>query len=390
VNEEQLRQRLADQLEEAGDLRTPQWRRAVESVPRHLFIPEFFRPINSPKGIIWEPVTPETVGADEWLAQVYENQTWVTQIDGHIHAADSESPLPAGNPTSSSTLPGLVVAMLEDLDVSEDTKVLEIGTGTGYSTALLCERIGAQNVVSIETDPNLARRAARAIHQTGHMPTLITGNGLEGYPPQAPYDRIIATCSVRHIPASWIMQSRPGTVILTTLSGWQYGSGYAKLIVTSPETATGRFLRETYSFMLARPHLPPPIDISDTKEVDASPPRPAAINPDSLNDWTARFVAQLATPNAQCIGKSVDGGPMIDYYMDEVTGSVASLTPQPGDLPLVREIGPLALWSTIEQAIATWQDAGSPSINEFRLDIRPKRQIVFLEGRRSLSWHLPK
>lgn len=188
MNEEQLRQQLADQLHEAGDLRSPQWRRAVEAIPRHLFIPEFFRPITTPQGMMWEPVTPKSIGTDEWMTLAYENRTWVTQINEHIHPSDTENPIPAGNPTSSSTLPGLVVAMLEDLDIKDDNKVLEIGTGTGYSTALLCERVGAENVVSIETDAGLAARAARAIHQTGHKPTLITGNGLDGFPQRAPYD----------------------------------------------------------------------------------------------------------------------------------------------------------------------------------------------------------
>lgn len=79
-------------------------------------------------------------------------------------------------------------------------QIMEIGTGTGYSTAILCERVGDENVVSIEADAHLATRAASAIHKTGHKPTLVTGNGLDGFPPRAPYDRITATCSVRHIP----------------------------------------------------------------------------------------------------------------------------------------------------------------------------------------------
>ncbi|GAA4232055.1 ATP-grasp peptide maturase system methyltransferase [Actinomadura meridiana] len=389
MNEKELRQRLARELQETGDLRTRQWRAAVETIPRHLFLPEFFRPITTPQGMEWEPVTPKSIGTDEWIALTYENQTWVTQIDVHLHPGDTERPIPAGNPTSSSTLPGLVVAMLEDLDVTDDSRVLEIGTGTGYSTALLCERVGAENVVSIETDAGLAARAARAIHQTGHNPLLITGNGLDGFPQREPYDRIIATCSVRHIPAAWISQSKPGTTILTTLSGWQYGSGYAKLTVSSDGTASGRFLPNTYSFMLARPHMPPTVNIGDTKGIDASESRPAVISPETLHTWTAQFIAQLAAPQAQCVGKSVDGGPMVDYYVDD-TGSIASLTPQGNGITLVREIGPVALWSSIEKAIADWRDIGSPEIEEFRIKVTPNEQVVFMPGQHSLMWQLPR
>jgi len=390
VNEEDLRRRLADQLQESGDLRSPEWRAAVETVPRHVFIPEFFRRVDTPQGVLWQPVTPKTVGFEEWMELAYENQTWVTQLDGLIHAADTDENTPSGDPTSSSTLPGLVVAMLEDLDVDDDSRVLEIGTGTGYSTALLCERLGNDRVVSIEADAGLAARAADAIHQAGHRPTLITGDGLDGFPPRAPYDRIIATCSVRHIPPAWITQARPGATILTTLSGWQYGSGYAKIVAHTDGTASGRFLPDTYSFMLARPHMPPPADIGDTTEVDAREPRPSAIHPDMLHDWTAQFIAQLACPDARWVGKSVDGGPWIDYYVDSTTGSIASLTPQTDRMPLVRETGPAALWSGIEQALTAWRKAGSPGIEELRITITPDQQTVFLPGSRSLRWLLPR
>ncbi|WP_285775284.1 ATP-grasp peptide maturase system methyltransferase [Microtetraspora sp. NBRC 13810] len=390
MNEAQLRRRLADQLQESGALRSPQWRAAVERIPRHLFIPEFFRSVITSEGMMWESVTPKSTGIDELMTLAYENKTWVTQIDGHIYPGETEKPVPAGNPTSSSTLPALVVAMLEDLDVGDDSKVMEIGTGTGYSTALLCERVGAENVVSIETDAGLAARAARAIHQTGHNPTLITGDGLDGFRPRAPYDRIIATCSVRHIPAAWIAQSKPGATILTTLSGWQYGSGYVRLTVEADGTASGRFLPDTYSFMPARPHMPPPVDLGDTKEIDAGEPRPAVVHPDTLHDWTAQFVAQLATPGAQCVGKSVDGGPWVDYYVDAATGSIAAVTPQDDGMPLVREIGPVAIWSSIESAITDWREIGSPGIDEFRIIVTPGRQTVLIPAHESFTWRLPQ
>jgi hypothetical protein len=190
-------------------------------------------------------------------------------------------------------------------------------------------------------------------------------------------------------PPAWISQSKPGTTILTTLSGWQYGSGYTKLTVDSDGTASGRFLPDTYSFMLARPHMPPPVDIGETEEIDTSESRPAVIGPETLHAWTAQFIAQLAAPETQCVGKGVDGGPMVDYYVDD-TGSVASLTPQDDGITLVREMGSIALWSGIEKAIADWQDIGSPGIEEFRIRVTPDEQIVFIPGHRSLTWRLPR
>jgi methyltransferase of ATP-grasp peptide maturase system len=385
--DKELRRRLADELESCGDLRTPHWRHAIEVVPRHLFLPEFFRRVDAPNQTMWEPVTPDHVSTEEWLQLVYQNETWVTQIDRKIRPNDVSSAI-AGIPTSSSTLPGLVVRMLEDLDISNGHNVLEIGTGTGYSTALICERLGAKHITSVETDPTVASNATQALHDAGYDPTLVTGDGIVGYLPRAPYDRIIATCSFRRIPDAWIAQSNQDAIILATLSGWLHGSGYAALKVKGDGIANGRFLPGTISFMLARPHTAPPIDISQTGTVDTGEARSARVSPEILDDWDARFIAQLAAPGAQHIAKSVDGGPMVDYLIDTQSGSYASITPEDdGESSSVREVGQIALWGSIEDAILGWKKMGSPPIETFTIDVTPAEQTVSCGP---LRWNLPQ
>lgn len=373
-----LRHRLADELQQAGSLRTLAWREAVTTVPRHEFVPVFFRRVDTDRGTRWAPVT----RADpRRLELAYTDETLVTQLDRAITPDQVTEPV-SGDPTSSSTLPSLVVEMLETLDVAAGVNVLEIGTGTGYSTALLCERLGDRHVTSIEHDPGVAARAAAALARTGHQPFLAVGDGLQGVPGRAPYDRIIATCGVRHIPAAWLTQARPGARILVTVTGWLNGHGLALLNVNEDGTASGRFLPGTVSFMIARPQAAPatPADVRDqliARLADA-PPRPTGVGGDIHDDWTGAFVAQLAAPGARWQARRSDGGPWIDYYTDLTHRSIAALTPEPDGGWTVRQAGPVRLWDHIEEAVNTWRDAGSPHTDQFRIHTDGHTQTVTL------------
>ena len=386
---QQLRNRLANELEAEGSLRNPQWRAAVERVPRHVFIPEFFRQVMTGSGVAWMPVMTGVIPDDEWLELAYRNETWVTQLDERTRPADAQGAVITGNPTSSSTLPGLVVAMLEDLNVADNDTVLEIGTGSGYSTALLSERMGPENVVSIEADTGIAERASAAIHAAGYSPVLVTGDGLVGFAHRSPYSKLIATCSVRSIPAAWIDQTAPGGTILTTISGWQYGSAYVRITRHENGTAHGNFLTDTYSFMLARSHLPPALDLASITNLDSARARSSKIPPEILETWTGRFIAQLATPGVQIVSRKYVDGPMIDYLIDATSGSTASLIPDGAGEYHVAESGPLSLWSQIEESIILWQRAGSPALDQFRIEINSNSQRIFIADREDLAWYLP-
>jgi protein-L-isoaspartate O-methyltransferase len=209
-----LRRVLADTLAGKGSLTEPAWRRSVEAVPREAFLgPAVFRQ----SGTVWQPVHREQVGEDAWLRLACTDETLVTQVDG-TDAADTRIPI-AGRPTSSSTLPSLVVRMVELAGLREGDTVLEIGTGTGYSTALLCHRLGERQVTSVEYDPVLAGRAAARLQQAGYAPHLVVGDGLRGHQDNAEYDAVVATCAVRTVPVAWLRQVRDGGTLTTTLSG---------------------------------------------------------------------------------------------------------------------------------------------------------------------------
>ncbi len=187
---------LAGQLVRQGDLRSAPWHTAFTETPRHVFVPTVIS--------ITESGSTTLSGADpakqqSWLDQVYSDDSLVTQCMAHpsLRTASNQPLLVS---TSSSTMPSLMVRMLEALDVRDGHRVLEIGTGTGYNAALLCHRLGSNNVVSIDIDPILVASAGNRLADLGHYPTLVVGDGTAGAAHHGPYDRIIATAAVPSIP----------------------------------------------------------------------------------------------------------------------------------------------------------------------------------------------
>jgi len=152
----------------------------------------------------------------------------------------------------------MVLAMLDALDVHDGQQVLEIGTGTGYSAALLAHRLGEQQVTSIEVDPVLTAQARNSLQAAGYHPTVVCADGVAGWPDTAPYDRVICTAAViaGRLPYSWVQQTRPGGLILTPW-GTAYCNGALLLLtVHDDHTATGRFVGNA-AFMRLRTQRTP-------------------------------------------------------------------------------------------------------------------------------------
>ncbi|WP_165959394.1 ATP-grasp peptide maturase system methyltransferase [Nonomuraea longispora] len=356
------------------------WRRTVEAVPRELFVGDaLYR--DDAEG--WTPICRSEMTRTEWLTLVYADTTWVTQVAGVMAEDAAPGPVPIKRPTSSSTLPSLVVRMLEASEISEGDKVLEVGTGTGYSTALMCHRLGASAITSLECDAVVADRAKTALTIAGYLPTLIEGDGLNGHPRNAPYDRLIATCAVRTIPRAWVEQVRPGGTITTPMLGWTGGAAFAHLQVAEDGTAAGRFLTHNVYFMPARPHAAPPLDTVELGVGDVSYTR---VDPSLLNDDEALFVAQLAVPQAQ----HAWAGNVLTLD-DPGSGSHADVRPADTGRWLVHQHGPVRLWDDAEQALTAWLDTGKPHQSAFMLTVTPERQWVSLDasGRDNLQWDLP-
>ncbi|MGW3076361.1 ATP-grasp peptide maturase system methyltransferase [Kitasatospora sp. NPDC001132] len=377
----ELRTALADRLTDNGVLTEPGWGNAVRAVPRELFVGSYFAPV--PGSV---PTGYRTVreGEPGWLEGIYDDRTLVTQLDGrtgHVGPEDTAGETVTGIPSSSSTLPSVVLRMWQQLDTRAGHRVLEIGTGTGYSTALGAHRLGDADLTSVEYDPAVGAAAAAALKAAGFAPRLIVGDGLRGDPDGGRYDRLIATCSVRYVPLPWLHQVKPGGRILVTLSGWGYANALALLDVTGPGEATGRFLADQTSFMIARPHDRPPRPTLDLLPGDESPTR---IDPATLDDWTGSWVAQLAAPAAIRTGFGAQ-----QILWDLSTGSQARTAPGPGGGWTVTQRGPVRLWDRVEHAVRSWRAAGAPHQDAFGITVSAAGQRVWLGTEDGPGWNLP-
>jgi len=130
-------------------------------------------------------------------------------VPGHMKAAAFENgPLPIGHGQTISQ-PYIVALMTDMLALEPEHAVLEIGTGSGYQTAILAELCA--RVYSVEVVPELSAAAVELFDKLGYgnIETRV-GNGYDGWPEHAPYDAIIVTAAATHIPEALVEQLKPG------------------------------------------------------------------------------------------------------------------------------------------------------------------------------------
>ena len=124
------------------------------------------------------------------------------------HLAYSDQPLPVGEEQTISQ-PYMVALMTESLQLEGDEKVLEIGTGSGYQTAVLAEL--AREVYTVEIVESLARKAKRLLEDLGYQNIHFKiGDGYFGWEEHAPFHAIIVTCGPEHVPQSLVGQLAEG------------------------------------------------------------------------------------------------------------------------------------------------------------------------------------
>lgn len=129
--------------------------------------------------------------------------------------ADQALPVDCGQTISQ---PYIVALMTEAMELCGNERVLEIGTGTGYQTAILAEL--AREVVTIERHGELSEKAVLILEQLGYRNIEArVGDGTLGYPERAPFDAIMVTAAASHCPPALFAQLREGGIVVIPIGG---------------------------------------------------------------------------------------------------------------------------------------------------------------------------
>lgn len=370
--------RLADALADEGTLHDPAWRAALEETPRHVFVPRFY--VQQPDGE-WA----ETAGeSPDWLDAVYRNQPLITSL----------APTLNGNrvTVSSSTKPGLMVRMLEVLDIHDGHRVLEIGTGTGYNAALLAHRLGDERVFSVDIDAELVTEARERLAELGLAATLVATDGSAGLPDHAPYDRIIATCSVPAVPWAWAEQVCEGGLVLVDLKRSTH-AGNLVLLRRHADRLQGRFLPKWAGFMAIRDTDAAPDNATALADVEACAGSRTRLEPLPWQALVPWFLAHSRLPHGLTFEYRGAGdiGPEWAIFTAG-DGSWCAVQMQADDgTREVRQGGPAAMWDVFEHAHRQWDALGRPDWDRLGLTVLPDgfHRVWLDEPDGAYRWAMP-
>lgn len=370
----------AERLAQSVTRPVSRWRPIVAAVPRHWLVPDWWR---------WRAPAPGPYGSARWtrttwrgqldlLETVFADRSLVTRVgDCHADHAGIDG-VAFGAPTSSATLPSLLLSMFRHAQLAGGMDILDVGTGSGYGTALLATRFGDERVTSVDIDSYLIGIAAERFHQIGLEPSVQAVNATGPLP--GTYDRIIATVSVRPIPASWMTALRPGGRLVTTIAG-------TGLILAADAAedggAEGRIEWDRAGFMATRtgPDYPrETVDLLERARVtngeESRSQFPVVNVPESWELWS---MLTITAPGIEHDFRETDG--VRTAVMAHADGSWARATSSAPDGPAyVHQGGPQRLWDVLDELRTRWLRDGSLPVYGATARVDPDGTIHLRRG----------
>lgn len=364
--------RLADTIADPGS----RWHAPLADLPRHLFVPRWWQ--RAADG--WT-VHHGASDDEQWLDTAYRDTSLVTRV-GPLHA-DHAKPddNPRGLPTSSATLPSLVVRMFRHAHINDGDRLLDVGTGSGYGAALAARRLSEEQVISVDVDPYLVDAARDRAAQAGLHPRFETTDATGPLPfPSDSVHCVVSTVGLRPVPAGLLDVLRPGGRLVTTIAG-------TTLIVTTTKNAdggaTGRVEWDRAGFMQTRHGTDYTLDIeallSNASEHTSTSPYPVV---DVDNAWDLQSMLDVTAPGIVHHYTDTDG--TRTALMTHPDGSWARARAHGTDPATVDQGGPRRLWDILDTIRAAWLADGELPVRGARVFIEPDGTTHLARGK----WHI--
>ncbi|MFG2483386.1 protein-L-isoaspartate O-methyltransferase [Streptomyces virginiae] len=385
------RKKMVAGLETAGHLLPGPVRDAFLALRREVLMPQAYVRRSAPDETPprWD-LLDWSISADreELLGLLYGGDSVLVQHEGEPILGRVPGPRSGGSMTAMSSTVGMTVGLLHRLGLKPRQRVLDIGTGAGVTAAVACTVAGDAGVVTVDRDPHVTAAARERLTALGHRPHAVTGDGHDGWPPQAQYDRMFVSYAVTRVPAAWPEQLAVGGLALASLAtsspSWP---GLAVITRTATGLVEARleavklghrlgdggkqiFLNARFRERIAAG------DGSSTHTTRTGPPADEArgmwlaldhLHPGLVRNWAADDL--------------VLGAPACGSWMTARPDGTGGWT--------VTACGPRDIWQEIQDTAARWQHAGSPSSYRLHLEPDGTQWVSAGTGTADLSWPLP-
>ncbi|MGW0712443.1 methyltransferase domain-containing protein [Streptomyces sp. NPDC002643] len=357
------------------------WHGPVATTPRHELVPRWWEREGGGRWVLRDGAS----DPDGWLSAAYSDTSLITSVGGlHAdHAQDGDRP--NGLPTSSATLPSLVVRFLRHARIAVGLDLLDLGTGAGGLASYAARRLGSQHVTSLDVDGYLTEAAAGRLARMGLHPRFIAMDATRAIP--GTYDRIIATVALEPGPGlvPVLRALRPGGRLVTTLAN-------TSLILTAWKNedggATGQVERDWAGFMKTRhgADYAPGLNslLGHAREAegeDVSVGRYPVL--DVASAWELRSMLEVTSPGIEVDYEA--RGRHRTAYLVHADGSWARASAEWLDAPEVHQGGPRRLWGELERIRNRLNAEGGLPLYGSRLEITPDGVCHLSRGRWTAS-----
>lgn len=377
----------AEKLAPRASHPTSRWREALATTPRHVFVPRWWE-LDDSAEVFTLRDGPSAEQA--WLKTVYDPYTTCVTKVGTLHADHAEpGDHPRGLPTSSSTLPALVIKMYRHGQLYQGADILDVGTGSGYGAALLCRRFGDRRVTTVDVDPYLTEAASERMNTTGLHPTVAAIDATGPVP--GTYDRIVSMVSVRPIPASWLAALRPDGRLVATITNTslivtanKIDRSHGDTIDGEPLVAVGRVERDWVGFMGARSGADYPLGLDHmfaaVRDLDGehiSRGRYPVL--DVRDSGELDSILEITVPGIDRRYEESHDGRRTAWLLHR-DGSWAHATAIGDEPPLVHQSGPRRLWDSLDDLRHYWLTHGHFPLYEARAFVTSSGTIHLRRG----------